>query len=275
MSNLVQRSITGVLFVALIILCISWNQYSTGILFLIASTLGTYEFYQILNKKKLSQNTKYGPFVNLIVYTLLSLVFIDVIEDYRYLFLIVPLMLILVLQELYYEGSIPYQNISSTLFALFYITMPFAILNYLSFNNEIYEKISLSENWSLLAGFFIILWTSDSMAYVTGRLIGKHKLFPRVSPGKTWEGFIGGILFSILSGYLFSYFTESSVFHWIVMALIISIFGMLGDLSESLLKRSGGVKDSGNILPGHGGILDRFDGILLSAPLVLCYLLFI
>ena len=275
MSNLVQRSITGVLFVATIILCISWNEYSTGVLFLIASTLATYEFYQILNKRKLSQNTKYGPFVNVIIYTLLSLYFIGIIKDDRYLFLIVPFMIILVLQELFYKGSIPYQNISSTLFALLYITLPFAILNYLSFNEEIYEKISLSENWSLLAGFFIILWTSDSMAYVTGRLIGKHKLFPRVSPGKTWEGFIGGITFSILAAYLFSYFTESSAQHWIIMALIISIFGMLGDLSESLLKRSGEVKDSGNILPGHGGILDRFDGILLSAPLVLCYLLFI
>ncbi|MGB1040401.1 MAG: phosphatidate cytidylyltransferase [Flavobacteriales bacterium] len=283
MSNLVQRSITGVLFVATIILCISWDEYSTGILFLIASTLATYEFYQILNKKKLSQNTKYGPFVNVIIYTLLSLYFIGIINDDRYLFLIVPFIIILVLQELFYKGSIPYQNISSTLFALLYITLPFAILNYLSFNEEIYDKIGLSNNWNLLTGFFIILWTSDSMAYLTGRLIGKHKLFPRVSPGKTWEGFIGGVIFSVVAGYIFSIVTVdfhkvtylSPPFHWIIMALIISIFGMLGDLSESLLKRSGGVKDSGNILPGHGGILDRFDGILLSAPLVLCYLLFI
>jgi len=274
LSNLVLRSITGALFATTIILCISWNEYSTGLLFLIVSTLGTIEFYQILNKKELSNNTKYGPFVNVVVYLLLTLAFFGII-DYRFLFLIVPIMLILVVQELFMEDTIPYQNISSTLFGLLYITLPFAALNYISFNEEFYSKIGLSLNWSLLTGFFIILWTSDSMAYLVGRKLGKHKLFPRVSPGKTWEGLIGGVSFAILAGYLFSYFTESSSMHWIIMSIIISVFGVLGDLSESLLKRSGGVKDSGNLLPGHGGILDRFDGIFFSSPIILTYLLFI
>ena len=274
MNNLVQRIITGTLFVATLILCISWNEYSTGILFLIFSTFGTIEFYNILNKKELSNNTKYGPFVNVVVYILLTLSFLGFIE-YKFLFLIIPFMLVLVIQELFLKDKIPYQNISSTLFALLYITLPFAALNYLSFNEELYSKISLSNNWSLLLGFFIILWTSDSMAYVVGRLIGKHKLFVLVSPGKTWEGLLGGIVFSLLAGYIFATITESSAIHWMIMSLIISIFGTLGDLSESLLKRSADVKDSGTLLPGHGGVLDRFDGILFSAPLVLTYLLFI
>lgn len=282
MSNLVLRSITGVLFVATIILCISWNKYSAGLLFLVFSTLGTVEFYQILNKKELSNNTKYGPFVNVVVYSLLTLAFIEII-DYRFLFLIVPLLLILVVQELFMKDTIPYQNISSTLFGILYITLPFAALNYISFNEEFYSKIGLSGNWSLLTGFFIILWTSDSMAYLVGRKFGKHKLFPRVSPGKTWEGFIGGVVFAVIAGYIYSLVTKdvqadstiNASFHWIIMSLIISIFGMLGDLSESLLKRSGGVKDSGSLLPGHGGVLDRFDGIFFSSPIILTYLLFI
>lgn len=282
MSNLVLRSITGALFVATIILCISWNKYSAGLLFLVFSTLGTIEFYQILNKKELSNNTKYGPFVNVVVYSLLTLAFIEII-DYRFLFLIVPLLLILVVQELFMKDTIPYQNISSTLFGILYITLPFAALNYISFNEEFYVKIGLSENWSLLTGFFIILWTSDSMAYLVGRKFGKHKLFPRVSPGKTWEGFIGGVVFAVIAGYIYSLVTKdvqadstiNASFHWIIMSLIISIFGMLGDLSESLLKRSGGVKDSGSLLPGHGGVLDRFDGIFFSSPIILTYLLFI
>lgn len=282
MSNLVLRSITGVLFVATIILCISWNKYSAGLLFLVFSTLGTVEFYQILNKKKLSNNTKYGPFVNVVVYSLLTLAFIEII-DYRFLFLIVPLLLILVVQELFMKDTIPYQNISSTLFGILYITLPFAALNYISFNEEFYSKIGLSGNWSLLTGFFIILWTSDSMAYLVGRKFGKHKLFPRVSPGKTWEGFIGGVVFAVIAGYIYSLVTKdvqadstiNASLHWIVMSLIISVFGMLGDLSESLLKRSGGVKDSGSLLPGHGGVLDRFDGIFFSSPIILTYLLFI
>lgn len=282
MSNLVLRSITGVLFVATIILCISWNKYSAGLLFLVFSTLGTVEFYQILNKKELSNNTKYGPFVNVVVYSLLTLAFIEII-DYRFLFLIVPLLLILVVQELFMKDTIPYQNISSTLFGILYITLPFAALNYISFNEEFYSKIGLSGNWSLLTGFFIILWTSDSMAYLVGRKFGKHKLFPRVSPGKTWEGFIGGVVFAVIAGYIYSLVTKdvqadstiNASLHWIVMSLIISVFGMLGDLSESLLKRSGGVKDSGSLLPGHGGVLDRFDGIFFSSPIILTYLLFI
>ena len=260
---------------AALVLCIIWNEYSTASIFLVFSTLATIEFYHILNKKELSNNTKYGPFVNVVVYSVLSLVFIEEIHDYKFLFLIVPFLFILVLQELFQKDEIPYQNISSSLFALLYITLPFATLNYLNFNKELYVKIGLTENWSLLLGFFIILWTSDSMAYVVGRAIGRNKLIPRISPGKTWEGMFGGLAFSVLAGYLFAYITQSSVMHWMVMAVIISIFGLLGDLSESLLKRSGGVKDSGTLLPGHGGVLDRFDGILFSAPLVLSYLLFI
>lgn len=282
MSNLALRSITGLLFVATIILCISWNQYSTALLFLIFSTLGTVEFYQILNKKELSNNTKYGPFVNIVVYCLLTLAFLGII-DYRFLFLIVPIMLILVVQELFMQDTIPYQNISSTLFGILYITLPFAALNYISFNEEFYAKIGLSNNWSLLTGFFIILWTSDSMAYLVGRKFGKHKLFPRVSPGKTWEGLAGGVIFAIIAGYIYSIVTKdvqadatiNTTLHWIIMAVIISVFGVLGDLSESLLKRSGGVKDSGTLLPGHGGVLDRFDGIFFSSPIILTYLLFI
>lgn len=274
MKNLLQRTLTGIVFVSIIIGCISWNKWSTAILFLFFSTLGTIEFYQILKKRELSNNSIYGPVVNVVIYSLMTLAFIDVIH-FEYLFIGIPFLIVLVLMELFSKDDIPYQNISSTLFALFYITLPFSALNYLSFNSMIYEKIELSTNWSLLAGYFIILWTSDSMAYIVGRLIGKHKLFERISPGKTWEGFFGGVVFSVLAGYLFAYFTDSSMLHWMIMGVIISVFGTLGDLSESLLKRSGDVKDSGTILPGHGGVLDRFDGILFSAPLILAYLLFI
>jgi phosphatidate cytidylyltransferase len=256
------------------VFCVSYNEYSNAILFLIFSTIGSIEFYKILEKNELSHNIKYGAFVNIWVYTILSLFFIEII-DFHWIALCIPILILLVLLEFFIKDTIPYQNISSTLFALFYITLPFAALNYLSFNEAIYSKIELGTNWSLLLGYFIILWTNDSAAYATGRLFGRTKLFERVSPKKTWEGFIGGVGFAVLAGYLFSYFTESSSFHWMIMAVIIGVFGTLGDLSESLLKRSGNVKDSGNILPGHGGVLDRFDGILLSAPLIVVYLLYV
>lgn len=274
MNNLFLRILTGIVFIGLVVACISWNKYSTAGLFLFFSTVGSIEFYKILEKNELSHNIKYGAFVNIWVYSILSLYFIEVI-DFQWIALCVPMLILLVLLEFFVKDNIPYQNISSTLFALFYITLPFAALNYLSFNDAIYAKIGLSTKWSLLLGYFIILWTNDSAAYATGRVFGRTKLFERVSPKKTWEGFIGGVAFSVLAGYLFSYFTDSSPMHWMIMSVVIGVFGTLGDLSESLLKRSGNVKDSGSILPGHGGILDRFDGILLSSPLIVVYLLFI
>ena len=178
----------------------------------------------------------------------------------------------MVINELYYRDEIPFQNISSTLFGLLYITVPFSVLNYLSFNAELNSVIGMNEHYSILVQVFIILWCNDTFAYVVGRLIGKHKLFETLSPKKTIEGMFGGVLFSIIAGYLISYFTDSSVLHWIILSVIISILGMFGDLSESYLKRAGNIKDSGNISTGHGGVLDRFDGILLAAPVVFAYL---
>ena len=269
MNNLTQRIITGTLFVAIVIGCISWNIYSTAVLFLVLSTLGSIELYQILNKKHLSNNTKYGPVVNVVVYTILTLVFIEHLP-YIALIAIIPFFIILVMLELFIKDDIPYQNISSTLFAVLYITLPFAVLNYMSFNEEIYAKIGMEENWNILAGFLIILWTSDSMAYVVGRLIGKHKLFERISPGKTWEGFFGGIIlaigFAALSTYAF--FPELPFEVSIPLAIVMALVGVGGDLTESAMKRGAKTKDTANILPGHGGILDRLDSLLFNAPIL-------
>ena len=148
MSNLTTRILTGVVFATVLIGCISWNKWSTAILFLFFSTVGTIEFYKILKKNNLSNNSNYGPIVNVVIYTLMTLAFIDVIY-FEYLFLGIPFLIILVVMELYSKDEIPYQNISSTLFGLFYITLPFSALNYLSFNEMVYDKIELSTNWSL------------------------------------------------------------------------------------------------------------------------------
>ncbi len=128
-------------------------------------------------------------------------------------------------------------------------------------------------NPHLLLGFFFLLWTNDTGAYLVGRSIGKHKLWERISPKKTWEGFFGGLILSIIIGYVISlYYPELNYILWIVMAALVSIFGTMGDLVESVFKRSIDAKDSGSILPGHGGILDRFDGVFLSTPFVLVLL---
>jgi phosphatidate cytidylyltransferase len=128
-------------------------------------------------------------------------------------------------------------------------------------------------NARIILGFFILIWSNDTFAYLVGRSVGKTKLFQRISPGKTWEGTVGGVICTQGIAYALSiYFTELEPIHWHVVAVIVSVFGTLGDLVESMFKRSLGVKDSGNILPGHGGILDRFDAVLVAAPFVVAYL---
>lgn len=118
-----------------------------------------------------------------------------------------------------------------------------------------------------------MLWTNDTGAYLAGRFFGKHKLFERISPKKTWEGSIGGGILTIGVAFILSvYFTNLDQTNWIVLAILVAVFGGLGDLVESMLKRSLNIKDSGNLLPGHGGILDRFDGLLLSIPFIYSYL---
>jgi phosphatidate cytidylyltransferase len=126
--------------------------------------------------------------------------------------------------------------------------------------------------WSLPVGYFLILWANDTGAYFIGKKFGKNKLYQQVSPNKTWEGLIGGVLLAVAVAILISqYFTVTDMQHWIVVGLIVGVFGNLGDLFESHLKRNYHVKDSGSIIPGHGGVLDRFDGLLISLPVVIAY----
>jgi phosphatidate cytidylyltransferase len=149
---------------------------------------------------------------------------------------------------------------------IIYIALPFSLLVPIAFLNGTYQG-------KLILGLFILMWTIDTGAYIFGKLFGKHKLFERVSPKKTWEGFIGGALVSIGGAFVMCHFIGIlAIQHWITIALLMIIFGTLGDLIESMFKRSVGMKDSGKILPGHGGILDRFDSLILAIPIIFAYL---
>lgn len=186
----------------------------------------------------------------------------------KYLLLLVPLVFAVFLSELYRQEKSPFSNIAYTFAGLIYVTVPFGFYYALGFlqDTQVY-------NFHLPLAFLLMLWASDTGAYLFGRKLGAHKLFERHSPKKTWEGFFGGVLTSVLVGVAVSFFfREMNMFCWAGMAVIIVCFGTLGDLVESMLKRSLGAKDSGTLLPGHGGLLDRFDGLLIAAPLVYVYL---
>ena len=175
--------------------------------------------------------------------------------------------------ELFRNKPNPFNNIGFTVLGIIYIIVPFLLLSITSFDITS-SDISYAPN--KLLGFFLLIWANDTFAYLVGIAIGRTKLFERISPKKTWEGTIGGIICTQGIAYIISiYFTELTMIQWMIIALIISVFGTLGDLVESMFKRSLGVKDSGNILPGHGGILDRFDAVLLCSPFVVVYLMLI
>ncbi|MCB0380058.1 MAG: CDP-archaeol synthase, partial [Flavobacteriales bacterium] len=163
-------------------------------------------------------------------------------------------------------------NVAYTIMPIFYVVLPFILLYHLGYYNN--HQFTNEFSYPIIWGYFFILWSNDTGAYLSGRFFGKHKLFERISPKKTWEGSIGGAVLSVVVAYVCSmYFEQLSVTDWIVVALITVVFGSLGDLVESMLKRSLNIKDSGNILPGHGGILDRFDGLFISIPFVYAYLI--
>ena len=188
-------------------------------------------------------------------------------SDFRLLAINIPFIFIIFILELYRKSANPFKNIAFTILGIVYVALPFSLLNYLVVYSGTYS-------YELLFGFFFILWANDSGAYIIGSAIGKRKLFPRISPGKSWEGSIGGAITSYGVAFIISkWYTSVNLIDWMVIATILVIIGTLGDLVESLFKRSINVKDSGTLLPGHGGILDRFDSLIIATPFVFSYLI--
>ena len=160
----------------------------------------------------------------------------------------------------------PFTNIAFTFLGIFYVAVPFALMNIAAFHEGEY-------NFEIIFGCLFILWASDTGAYFAGTFFGKRKLFERISPKKSWEGFFGGAFLALVFAYGLSRFFETfTLTEWLIIALIIIVGGTFGDLVESLFKRSMEIKDSGSSLPGHGGFLDRFDGLLISAPFIVAYI---
>ena len=239
-------------------------------LFLVITGLGTWEFLTLAKKASKPQRLV-GTLTAMLGLTGVYLWVTSDFENYSILLTLLPILSIPLLIELFNNNKAPFTNVAYTWMGTFYLLIPFACLMLVSIvpNND----IDLFYNSKAVLGFFILIWTNDTGAYLSGRQFGKHKLFERVSPKKTWEGFFGGVILCIgVAVVLAHYFTELTILDWIVISLLIAIFGNLGDLIESRFKRSINVKDSGNILPGHGGILDRFDGVLIAAPWVFTYL---
>lgn len=276
MSDIRQRFVTGVFFTLILLASIYFGKYSFTLLFLVITALGLREFYKLVRGGGFDIPVNTGVIIGSLFYLILTLYLHKMLVQI-WIILIVPLIFFVFISELFRKSETPIINIAIVLAGILYFALPMVLLSYLAYPPAGYEGYELFHyNPNVIIGFFLLLWTSDSFAYVFGVKFGKHWLFERVSPKKSWEGSIGGAAFCYLCAYLLSlYFVELSLVQWIVVASIVIVFGTLGDLVQSMFKRSMNVKDTGTILPGHGGILDRFDGVLLSVPFVMIYLQFL
>ena len=270
-NNFIQRAITGVLFVAVLIGCILYDPLSFGTLFVIISALTVREFSHLLNQ---TDGVSINKTITMLGGAYLFLSFMGYCIDAADSKIFIPyllLLLYLMISELYLKGKNPVLNWAYSIMSQLYIALPFALLNVLAFQNDPATN-SVSYNPILPLSIFIFIWLSDTGAYCVGSLIGKHRLFERISPKKSWEGSIGGGVLAIAASFVMAHFFPFlSTMEWIGLAFVVVVFGTWGDLTESLLKRQLNIKDSGNILPGHGGLLDRFDSALMAIPAAVIY----
>lgn len=262
------RTITGIFFIIVMLASLLTGHYPFGVFYLLLGLFCQYEFYGLIRKSGYQPNYVAGLVNGALIYS--AFAYITYSHAVQPILFLVPVTLSAVfIQELFKKSATPFQNIAFTFLGLLFTIMPFTFFHAMAY-------VKGDFNFHLPLGFFVMLWSNDTGAYLTGRALGRTKLFERHSPKKTWEGFIGGMAIAAVAGYILSiYYTELEWKQWVSIAILIAGFGTLGDLVESMFKRSINVKDSGGILPGHGGLLDRFDGLLIAAPIVYTYLYFI
>jgi phosphatidate cytidylyltransferase len=266
---LVKRSLTGIAFAAIMLAGILIHQYIFAIVFAIFLMFTLFEFYKISENIGYEPSVKIGLICSFLLFVIFFLAASHVIpKEYIYLSILIPLFTLL--PDLFDKRKNGFKNSMITIAGIIYIALPYSLLSFLIYPGN--NSGSQFYPWVLM-GIFLIIWIYDSMAYVFGSMLGKHKICVRISPKKSWEGLIGGTVFAVITGIVNSlFFDELSLINWVVIALLIVAFGTSGDFFESKLKREAGVKDSGNILPGHGGMLDRFDTMLFAAPVIFVWI---
>jgi len=262
LNNLAIRSITGFFFATIIISSCFAPIFWQICLYCLLMVLGLREFISFFKKDSTIQiDSVSAYFLQILIYTIISCTYFFEINT-NLLWVLIPIIFTVLLNELWRNVGQPLLNISALLFGVGYTLVPFLLIIRLG---------NLSEqqfmNFPLVLGMYLMIWTNDTFAYLSGSFFGKHPLFPRISPKKTWEGTIGGVLITILVSLILTWSTgELSITFWLVSALIIAPAAILGDLLESLFKRVANVKDSGILFPGHGGVLDRFDAVIFTVP---------
>ena len=269
MTNLIQRTITGLIYVAVIIFLTLIGQFGFLALITFASIALFVEFFKITIDSNLKNTYLFIVIIWILAFDGANALFLLHLISVKTMLLIFSSIFFLFLFELFSNQKGSFHRLAYTFLAIFYFIIPLNLFMYIGTNlmQEAYQPV-------VVLGIFILIWANDTGAYLSGMKFGKTKLFERISPKKTWEGVIGGVLLSLGIAFLLSKLNSIwQINDWLVVSTIISIFGVLGDLVESKLKRELNIKDSGSFLPGHGGFLDRLDSIIFVIPFIFIYLL--
>lgn len=274
--NLITRTLSGAVLLCAVLLAVLWNKYSFGVLLLLIVIGGQREFYRLAKARGIQPQSLAGIVGGVVLFGLNFMLFLRwgdgfavnhtaaVVACALYIMVLVPMIFI---GELFANSKTPMANIAVTLTGILYVAFPVSTLLFIPIMLDGGEWRPL-----VFLMYLFITWANDVFAYLVGMSVGRHRMCERISPKKSWEGFFGGVAGALAVGVLGAYFTGGSYGLWLGAAAIASVAGVLGDLVESMFKRSSEVKDSGNILPGHGGVLDRFDALLISSPVVFVYL---
>ena len=268
MKELLVRSVSGLVVVGLVLACICISPFAYAALLLFIVAVGTFEMAR-LQRMDAPVHLVIGECFSLGAFVTAALVALRLVAQ-QWLFLELLFLMLPFVYALFCKINDVRQVFAYVYGSLFFLSLPSAAMLFM-YREDWFG--TMAGPW-LIVSVFCLLWANDVFAYLTGKLLGKHKLFPRISPGKTIEGSLGGLVFTIIAMVIFAHYAD-----WlpipaaIGMAAIAVVFGTLGDLCESMLKRQAGVKDSGKLIPGHGGILDRFDSVMFSVPFIFVYLL--
>lgn len=276
MNNFFRRTLTGAWIVIFVMGGFWLHPISFFLTGLIMLTGTQYEYFQMIRNTDVKPQMIPGIITGITAYVTSTLIASGVIPMKSFLVLI-PVMSITMIVELYRKQEKPFDSLAHTFFSVLYTALPFSMFPFSAFSrtglNSLLHHPNITFSPGIIIGFFLLIWANDTGAYLTGVSFGRHRLMERISPKKSWEGFFGGVLLAIIVAWFLSgWLGVVDKTHWIIIAVIVSLAGTYGDLIESMLKRSTGVKDSGTIMPGHGGLLDRFDSAIISFPLVYLFI---
>ena len=276
LKELAVRTVSGVVMLLLFVGALVWSKWSAGALFAVILLGGLLEFYRLCRKNGVQPMSSVGVATSIAIFGLAFAVFLQwgspatettariVLGALLYTLLIVPTTFVC---ELWRKSATPIANIATTFMGVLYVALPMAMVLFIP--QMLVGKWSA---WAMLA-FVSIIWINDVCAYLVGVSIGKHRLCERISPKKSWEGFFGGLAGAVGFAVLFGHLLGGNLLIWGGLGLVVALAGVAGDLVESLMKREVDVKDSGTMMPGHGGFLDRFDALFIATPFALFYLI--